>query len=448
MPVDQLCWPENPLSVDEPLFPERPVPVWARQIMAYMMTGTLPEDENEARKTQRRSKSYTIINAEVYKRNVTGVLQRCVEPQEGRQILRDIHQGECGHHASSRALVAKAFRHGFYWPSALDDAEDIVRKCNGCQRYGNRIHTPASALKTIPITWPFATWCLDMVGPLRPARGNMTHILVMVDKFTKWVEVKPIRKLDGSTAMKFLKDIILRYGYPHSIITDNGSNFAKGAFARFCMEKHIRLDLASVAHPQSNGQVERTNALIMGGIKPRLLAPLEKTPGCWLDELPAVLWSLRTTPNRSTCYTPFFLVYGAEAVIPSDIVHDSPRVALYTKAGAIEAQEDDVNLLEEARELTASRSAIYQQNLRRYHSRKVNPRVFREGDLVLRLVQCTVNMHKLSPPWEGPFIISKALHNDSYYLIDAQEPKKGVKDTSDEETKRPWNVALLRPFYS
>ena len=98
----------------------------------------------------------------------------------------------------------------------------------------------------------------------------MTHILVIVDKFTKWVEVKPIRKLDGSTAVKFLKDIILKYGYPHSIITDNGSNFAKGAFARFCMEKHIRLDLASVAHPVSSGQVERMNAIVMAGIKARL----------------------------------------------------------------------------------------------------------------------------------------------------------------------------------
>ena len=92
---------------------------------------------------------------------------------------------------------------------------------------------PASALKTIPITWPFAVWCLDMVGPFKPARGNMTHILVMVDKFTKWIEVKPIRKCDGRTAVSFLKDIILRYGHPHSIITDNGTNFSEGAFARF-----------------------------------------------------------------------------------------------------------------------------------------------------------------------------------------------------------------------
>ena len=66
--------------------------------------------------------------------------------------------------------------------------EDIVRSCRGCQFFSKQIHLPASALKTIPITWPFAVWCLDMVGPFRPARGNMTHILVMVYKFTKWVE--------------------------------------------------------------------------------------------------------------------------------------------------------------------------------------------------------------------------------------------------------------------
>ena len=121
---------------------------------------------------------------------------------------------------------------------------------------------------------------------------------------------------------------------------------------------------------------------------------------------------------------------------------------MYTEAEAREAREDDVDFLEEARELAASRSAIYQQGLRRYHNRKISPRVFQEGDLVLRLVQRMVGMHKLSPPWEGPFIVRKALHNDAYYLIDAQEPREDVKDTSDQETKRPWNVALLRPFYT
>src|SRR3954447_14318431 len=85
-----------------------------------------------------------------------------------------------------------------------------------------------------------------------------------------------------------------------------------------------RLDVASVAHPESNGKVERANSLVLSGIKPRLMEPLQISPGCWIEELPSVLWSLRRTLNRSTCYTPFFLVYGVEAVLPTDIEHDSP----------------------------------------------------------------------------------------------------------------------------
>src|SRR4051794_29778199 len=93
--------------------------------------------------------------------------------------------------------------------SALTMPEDIVRKCRGCQLFSKQIHLPASAMKTIPITWTFAVWCLDMVRSFKPSRGNLTHILVMVDKFTKCVEVNPFRNLDGETVVKFLKDIIL-----------------------------------------------------------------------------------------------------------------------------------------------------------------------------------------------------------------------------------------------
>ena len=81
----------------------------------------------------------------------------------------------------------------------------------------------------------------------------MTHLLVAVDKFTKWIEAKPIKKLNGLTVITFITDITIRYGIPHSIITDNGTNFTKGALARFYASQGIRLDLASIAHPQSNG---------------------------------------------------------------------------------------------------------------------------------------------------------------------------------------------------
>ena len=194
----------------------------------------------------------------------------------------------------------------------MTDAEQIVRTCEGCQKYARQEHMPAQELRMIPITWPFAVWGLDMVGPFKRS-GKKTHLLVAVDKFTKWVEAEPVSKCDAATAVKFLKKLIFRFGYPHSIITDNGTNLSEGEMQKFCELNHIRLDLASVAHPQSNGQAERANQELLKGIKPRLQVPLERTPGCWVEELPAVLWSIRTTPNRSTGYTPFFLVYGAEA---------------------------------------------------------------------------------------------------------------------------------------
>src|SRR4051812_29650741 len=149
-----------------------------------------------------------------------------------------------------------------------------------------------------------------MVGPFRTAKYGFTHLLVMVDKFTKWIEAKPVTSCDGATARRFVENVIIRFGYPHSIITDNGSNFSMGELAQFCEEQGIRLDIASVAHPQDNGQVKRTNGLIIQGIRPRLEAPLPRAAGAWAEELPYVIWSLRTTPNRSTGYNPFFLVYG------------------------------------------------------------------------------------------------------------------------------------------
>ncbi|SPT16406.1 unnamed protein product [Triticum aestivum] len=110
---------------------------------------------------------------------------------------------------------------------------------------------------------------------------------------------------------------------------------------------------------------------------------------------------------------------------------------MYTEGEANEAREDGVDLLEEARLLALIRSVIYQQNLCRYHTRKVKPRAFHEGDLVLRLIQRTAGQHKLAAPWEGPFIISMALGNDSYHLIYAQKPKARKRDNFGQEIERP-----------
>jgi hypothetical protein len=196
------------------VFHIREIPSWAEPFSNYLLSRDLPPNEAEAWRLQHRAQAYTLINSELYKCSVSGIFQKCVELEEGQELLREIHQGECGHHTSSRALVAKAFRHGFYWPTTLQDAEQQVKLCNGCQRFSKQKHTPAAALKTMPLTWPFTVCGLDMVGPFKTAPRGLTHLLVAVDKFTKWMEAKPIKKLECSSTIKFFNEIIVRYGIP------------------------------------------------------------------------------------------------------------------------------------------------------------------------------------------------------------------------------------------
>jgi hypothetical protein len=162
-------------------------------------------------------------------------------------------------------------------------------------------------------------------------------MLVAVDKFTKWIEAAPVTTQNSKAAINFIKSIVFRFGVPHSIITDNGTNFMSKEFKDYWEGLGIKLKFASVAHPKTNRQVEKANGLICNRIKKRLLAPLEKAKHAWVDELPFVLWSLRTTPNAATQETPFFLVYGAEAVLPVEITHKASRIVAYDEATSTEA---------------------------------------------------------------------------------------------------------------
>ena len=109
---------------------------------------------------------------------------------------------------ASRSLVGKAFHQGFYWPTTLRDAEEVIRRCEGCQFYARQTHLPIQELQTIPVTWLFVVWGLDMVGPLKKGLGSFTHLLIAVDKFTKWIEAKPITNICLEEVVKFFLDII------------------------------------------------------------------------------------------------------------------------------------------------------------------------------------------------------------------------------------------------
>jgi hypothetical protein len=111
-----------------------------------------------------------------------------------------------------------------------------------------------------------------------------------------------------------------------------------------------------------------------------------------------MVWSLRTTPSRATGFTPFFLVYGAETILPTDLEYGSPRTREYDDRSNHTSREDSLDQLEEARDMALLHSARYQQSLRRYHARGVRSRDLQVGDLVLRLRQDARGRHKLTPP--------------------------------------------------
>jgi transposase InsO family protein len=182
---------------------------------------------------------------------------------------------------------------------------------------------------------------------------------VAIDKFSKWVEVLPITNLRAKQVVSFFTDLIHRFGVPNSIITDNGSQFTGREFLEFCDKHHIRVDWAAVAHPQTNGQVERANVMILQGLKPKIFDRLNKSGRRWPQELLTVVWSLRTTPSRATGFTPFFLVYSAEAVLPTDLEYGSPRVKGYDEGANQRARENSLDQLDEARTVALMHSTRY-----------------------------------------------------------------------------------------
>jgi hypothetical protein len=275
------------------------------------------------------------------------------------------------------------------------------------------------------------------VGSFRTAPDSYRFILVAIDKFTKWIEVRPVAKVTSEEAAKFMQDIRHRFGVPNRIITDLGTTFIGSTFWDFLSRKHHRRLLLLGHHPRCNGQVERANGMVLQAIKDRIFYDVSNYATRWLAELPHVIWGLRTQVNSATGFSPFFLVYGLEAILPIDIAFGAPRIQFYEEGEAEQTRRVDLDSFEEQRLAAVMRQARHDQQLRRYHDRNVRETFFHVGDLVLRHIQKTDGMHKLSAPWEGPFIVTEVISPSTYRLQwgDGQ----GVPN--------PWNVEHLQQFY-
>ena len=189
------------------------------------------------------------------------------------------------------------------------------------------------------------------------ALGNKKYLLVGTNYFTKWVKTEPLANIRDVDVKRFVrKNIVTRFRIPHMLISDNGLQFDSKMFRKYCGELRITNRYSTPTYPQGNGQAEAINKVIISGLKKRL----DDVKGKWVEELPHVLWTYRTTPRRSTGETPFSLTYGTEVVIPLETGFPTTRTSSFNPKDNDEQLARNLDLIEEKRADAMVQLAYYQ----------------------------------------------------------------------------------------
>ncbi|XP_072052109.1 uncharacterized protein [Arachis hypogaea] len=432
------------LTLDKPSFEQdtilsiTQIPDWRTTFFNYINTGTIPNDEPNLPLFRRRASFYTVLGNTLYRRGHSQPLLKCISNKEAEEVMAETHEGVCGNHIGGRALAAKILRTGYYWPTIKRDCISKVKACDNCQKHATLSETPAEELHTTEVSWPFDRWGLDILGPFPKAPGQVKFLLVSIDYFSKWIEAQPLAHITAEKVRSFLwKNIICRYGIPREIISDNGRQFTDHKLAAFLTNFNIKHHFSSVEHPQTNGQVESANRIILQGLKKKL----GDAKGEWADLIPEVLWSYNTSIQSATGETPFKLVYGAEALIPVEVSVPTLRTELYDQTSNLQARTAELDLIEEERDISAIKQRARKQYLEQRHNRKVVPRSFNNGDLVLRRTEEArkpPGHGKLAANWEGPFRILHNLGKGAYKLETLQ----------GDQLPGTWNISSLRKYQS
>jgi hypothetical protein len=279
-----------------------------------------------------------------------------------------------------------------------------------------------------------ATMGLRFVGStFPPAQGNLKYVVVAVEYFFKWIEVKPLATITSATIQKFFgQNIVCCFGVLKAITVDNGTQFEAEPFKDFCDQIGTKIHFASVRHLESNGLVERANGIIMTGIMKLIF---NQPRGKWPDKLINVVWSHNTTASRSTGFTPFKLLFGDEAITPEEAKIGSIRTI------ALAEDEVDYQVTKDTIEGTRLQAIEhinkYQAETIKWCDRKVRLKNIKPRYLVLRRVANPDIVGKLQLKWEGPFLVVSSSSPGSYRL----------KDMDGNDIPRSWNADELRRYY-
>ncbi|KAL4363426.1 hypothetical protein GQ457_04G018740 [Hibiscus cannabinus] len=290
------------------------------------------------------------------------------------------------------------------------------------------------------LTMAFRCMGYDVIGQIHPKASNgHRFVLVVIDYFTKWVEAASYANITKATVCKFLKkEIICRYGLPERVITDNASNLNNTMIDEACRQFKIVHHNSTTYRPKMNGAVEAANKNIK-----KIIAKTTDTFKDWHEKLPFALFAYRTSIRTSTGATPYSLVYGTEAVLPVEVEIPSLRILNETKlvdAEWMQARFDKLNLIEEKRLRAICHGQMYQKRMIRAYNKKVRPREFREGDLVLKKILLNQKdfRGKWMPNCEGPYVVKRAFSGGALILM----------EMDGKEFKYPVNSDSVKKYYA
>ena len=208
----------------------------------------------------------------------------------------------------------------FYWPHMRRDVETYVRSCEICQQFKAPNQKPGGLMHPIVVNETWNTVGIDLTGPLPKTRSGNTFILVIIDYFTKWVELFPLADTKAKTIAKiFVDEVLCRFGFPVRVISDNGAQFVSNIFTHVCQALDIKHQRTPLYHPQSN-LCERVNRTL----KPLLAALAHHDIKSWDLKLAQIAFALRTAPSDSTDQSPVFLMFGRHPCSPLDLYLPSP----------------------------------------------------------------------------------------------------------------------------
>jgi hypothetical protein len=393
---------------------------WYKDIIFFLQNLQPPSgmEKNKVRALKLKSIKYFLVDQVLYWKDPLGVLLRCLDPQEAQKIMSDFHDSLCGGHHYWRTTTYKILRAGYFWPSLFTDVCAKIRACAKCQKFSGKQQLKSLPLKPVAASGPFQQWGLDFIGEIHPASsGQHRWILTATDYFTKWIEAIPTRNASHKVIIGFLEDIMARFGCPDRIVTDNAASFKAEPLIQFCEQFGITLIHSTPYYPQGNGLAESSNKSIIKIIKKLL----EDNKKAWDSKLKFSLWADRVTVKRSLGLSPFQLVYGVEAIFPSQLAlpvekffqdyQGEPDHMIRRIQQLVEVQQTREQLVDKAYD--------HQLKIKQAFDKKVNKEDFQLGDLVLKWDaprQDKGKHGKFEALWIGPFKISEVFSNNTFKL--------------------------------